>query len=231
VLDKDLRLVAALLDGIPALAAVVDRQGVIRLWNRGARELTGLSAEVAVGKTVNELTGTRLPEAAGFILSKLLAGDTWEGEVPTLDASGRFAPIHYRCSPLRDGLGNYVGLVATGFDLTERRRSEEALRSSEERLRTTLLSMPVLVEATDGGGAPLAWNAECERVTGYGAQEMIGNPRAMELLYPDPIELDHVREGRARAGRSYLAVESELTRKDGSRRIVSWTNKIGRAHV
>jgi two-component system cell cycle sensor histidine kinase/response regulator CckA len=224
VLDKDLRLVSALLDGMPALAAVIDREGVIRLWNRGARELTGLPAEVVVGKTVGELTGTSLPEAAGFILSKLLAGDSWEGEVPTLDASGRFAPVHYRCSPLRDGAGNYVGLVATGYDLTERRRSEEALRSSEERLRTTLLSMPVLVEATDGGGAPLAWNAECERVTGYSAQEMIGNPRAMELLYPDPVELDRMREARARAGRSYLALESELTCKDGTQRIVSWTN-------
>ena len=45
--------------------------------------------------------------------------------------------------------------------------------------------MPVMVDALDYNGDFVLWNRECEIVTGYTAEEVIGNPDALQLLYPD----------------------------------------------
>ena len=63
---------------------------------------------------------------------------------------------------------------------------EEATKQGEKRLYTVLMNMPVMIDAFDADWNVALWNRECERVTGYGAAEVMGNPKAMEWLYPDP---------------------------------------------
>src|SRR5690349_1812789 len=46
--------------------------------------------------------------------------------------------------------------------------------------------LPVMFLALDSSGTLVAWNHESERVTGFSAAEMVGNPRWRELVNPDP---------------------------------------------
>lgn len=106
----------------------------------------------------------------------------------------------------------------------ERKRVEQSLRESEERLRTIIQHMPVLMVAFDHQGNIAAWNEECERVTGYAAGELVGDPDALEKLYPN---VEHRREviteWRWPQG-DYRGREWELTCKDKTVRTVSWPN-------
>ncbi|MGO8973301.1 MAG: PAS domain S-box protein [Steroidobacteraceae bacterium] len=87
-----------------------------------------------------------------------------------------------------------------------------------------LQGMPVLLDAFDEGGCIVVWNGECERVTGYSAAEIIGNHRALEMLYPE-IEYRTVMldEAKRRRFEEYSSVW-ELTAKDGTRKAVEWFN-------
>ncbi len=69
--------------------------------------------------------------------------------------------------------------------VTEIEKGEKALRASEDRLHRVLREMPVLMQALDEHGNIVVWNRECERVTGYSAEETIGNPSILEQMYPD----------------------------------------------
>jgi PAS domain S-box-containing protein len=120
--------------------------------------------------------------------------------------------------------GEIDEILAITRDIAERRREEEALRESEERLRRVIHDMPVMLDAMDEDGQFVAWNRECERVTGYSAKEIIGNPGAVEMLYPDPAYRQQVLEEWAGRGGDFRNWEMELTAKDGGIRIVSWTN-------
>jgi PAS domain S-box-containing protein len=106
-------------------------------------------------------------------------------------------------------------------------REHEALKASENRLRAVVQDMPVLMEATDENGLIAAWNSESERVSGYTAAELVGNPSAMTMLYPDvarrtpvPSEVDEPRNTDYRSA-------SKLIAKNGSIRDIEWFN-VGR---
>ena len=81
-----------------------------------------------------------------------------------------------------------VGSVLLGLLLMRkktRRQNEIELHENEERQRQVLQKMPVLLDALDEHNRFIVWNQECERVTGYSAAEVIANPDALALLYPD----------------------------------------------
>lgn len=66
---------------------------------------------------------------------------------------------------------------------------EECTMRGEEAdlLRLVLENMPIMMNAFDEDGVCVVWNVECERITGYVATEMIGNPDVPDLVMPDPV--------------------------------------------
>lgn len=121
--------------------------------------------------------------------------------------------------------------LVEAHERTELRRVEAELRQSDNRLRVVLEHMPVMMDAFDERGVIVAWNRECERVTGYSAAEIVGNSHAMELLYPDAVYRERMfRELKSR-GHDYRDWEWNLTCKDGTQRTVAWSSISGRVPV
>jgi two-component system, sporulation sensor kinase E len=116
-------------------------------------------------------------------------------------------------------------------EISERELSEHALRDSEERLRLVVQNMPVMLDALDGSGNFIVWNRECERVTGYGAEEIVNNPNALELLYPDEEHRLDIMAEWSRRGNDFRDWELELTAKDGSIKAVAWFNISGQLPI
>jgi PAS domain S-box-containing protein len=109
-------------------------------------------------------------------------------------------------------------------EISERQQAEEALRRSEEHLRLVLQNMPVMMDAFDDDLNIVVWNRECEKVTGYSAAEIIGNPRALELLYPDEQYRQRmIAEWSARTD-DYRNWEWDITCKDGNVKTIAWSN-------
>ncbi|HMD73754.1 MAG TPA: PAS domain S-box protein, partial [Steroidobacteraceae bacterium] len=111
--------------------------------------------------------------------------------------------------------------------MVELAREHEALKASEGRLQAVVQGMPVLLEAFDENGLIAAWNSESERVTGYRAHELVGNPLAMTLLYPETEYRQRMlAESALRRDDDYRSVW-RLSAKDGSIREIEWFN-VGR---
>jgi PAS domain S-box-containing protein len=115
-------------------------------------------------------------------------------------------------------------ILSVGVDITKAKRAEQALRRREKQLRTIIEHIPVMVDALDEDGTLILWNHECERVTGYTAAEIVGNPRALDLLYPDDAYRERKLEEWRDRGNAYRDWPWTLTCKDGTRRTVSWSN-------
>jgi two-component system CheB/CheR fusion protein len=113
------------------------------------------------------------------------------------------------------------GAVLTFTDITALKKLEQTLRDNEARLPRLFDSMPVMVAALDDLGKLVAWNKECERVTGYAAADILGKPDALKMLYPDARYREEVR---ARLGTNYRDWAVNMTCKDGTVKTVRWTN-------
>ena len=81
-----------------------------------------------------------------------------------------------------------------------------------------------MMNAFDKEGNIIVWNRECERVTGYRVEEMVGNPKAIELLYPDDNYRHQMMTKWAKRGNNYHNWEWDITCKDGTIKTVTWSN-------
>src|SRR6266566_3628485 len=90
-----------------------------------------------------------------------------------------------RVEPLRDGSGPIVGVVGLAFDITERRRAEDALRESETRFRTIIESEPECVKLLDAEGRLLDMNpAGLAMVQADNIEAVRGRP-IVEVIAPE----------------------------------------------
>ena len=142
---------------------------------------------------------------------------TYEGEFRVRHKEGHYIHVLSRGLPVRrhDG-GPVVRIVGTHIDITERKRTEAALRESEERLRLAFAG------AQEG---VWDWNLETNAVTysprwtqmlGYREDEIEPHISAWErLVHPDDrARADRANESVSRGERTYEA-EFRLRHKDG----------------
>jgi len=100
---------------------------------------------------------------------------------------------------------------------------EEALEESEERFRLLVQNMPVLVSAFDEERRFVFWNHEWEKVSGYSAEEMLKNPKSLEILIPDETYLRQLREKWDKGDFELGHWETVLISKNGTPKTISWS--------
>ena len=85
--------------------------------------------------------------------------DRYEVQFRRKDGTEGWADV----SATRFTLDGDDAVLTTAFDITERKQLEIEVRQNEERLRSIVENMPVMLDAFDADGNIVAWNAECER--------------------------------------------------------------------
>ena len=112
---------------------VRDMSDVITYWNRGAQELYGWTAEEAIGKRAHQLLQTVFPVPIDAIRAELLRADRWEGELEKTKADGTQVVVASRWSLRRDEQERPVAVLETNNDITERKRTEGEIRTTQRR--------------------------------------------------------------------------------------------------
>jgi len=137
----DVRLwLAAIVDSSNDAIISKNLDGVILTWNRAAQRLFGYSEEEAVGQSISIIIPPELHHEEQDILRRLRAGERIEHrETRRITRDGRYLDVSLTISPVRDAEGTLIGASKILRDITERRRSEIALRESEQRLASEVV--------------------------------------------------------------------------------------------
>ncbi|HEX2056103.1 MAG TPA: PAS domain S-box protein [Nitrospiraceae bacterium] len=209
-----------LLDLIPAMVWYKDPHNRILRANRRAAE--------SINRTVAEVEGRQTAEFYPEEADKYHCDDleVIASRQPKLgivelyrDGSGEKRWVQTDKVPYCDPQGNVLGVLVFAQDITERKRTEEALRESEERLRVMVDASLHGMVMVDAAGIMLLMNREFARQFGYDRYELLGQsigrlvPERFRSLQSDdgPAWLSRPGTGPSTTRRNVVGL-----RKDGS---------------
>jgi len=171
----ELRKLSQATENSPASVVVTDKNGTIEYVNPTFSEVTGYSAEEAIGQNPRVLKSGNLPESFYRELwDTILSGKVWSGELINRRKNGEEFWESASISPIVDDQGEITHFVAVKQDTTERKAAEEALRASEEKSRLLLESVGEGIFGVDLEGKVAFINPAANRMLGYGPEELIG---------------------------------------------------------
>ncbi|MBS1834358.1 MAG: PAS domain S-box protein [Acidobacteria bacterium] len=201
----------AILENSAAVIFIKDQDGRYVLANRTFESLFGVSSERVVGLTDFDLFP---PDLANSLrqndLNVLREGRSISVEETVPDDQGGRTYLSIKF-PLFDNDGSVTAVCGIATDITERKQLEIA----QGRLAAIVADSTDAVISKDLNGIVTSWNAAAERLFGYSAEEMIGQPIAV-LSPPDrPDEMPSILR-KIQSGQRLSAFRTQRRRKDGT---------------
>lgn len=199
----------------------VDFEGNLLFFNLPAMIRLGYSDEEMKSMNFQQLTdevnARKLFKeySKAFLTGKPITGLEWE----VITKNGERIPVESSASLRYDAAGNAVGFKGIVRDVSERYKVQDALRRSEEKYRTILESIQEGYLELDLAGNVVFFNNFSCRMLGYSSTELLGmnyrvftTPETANYLY-DVFHRIYL------TGQPGAAVDYEVVRKDGGRRI------------
>lgn len=209
-----------------------DKAGVITVYNTGAENLLGYGADEVIGQRTPlmfhvqselETVGRNLNSKYGLTVEGMevffeyaTRGRFAQNEWTYVRKDGTQFPVRLTMNVLRDPEGGLSGLLFIAMDITERKKSEKALKESERKYRLLVRNLPNCVYRGYLDGAIEFFDDKIKQITGFDREEFIsGKKNWFNLVYHEDNE--HARQTFKHAlttDHSYMR-EYRVQSKDG----------------
>ena len=185
--DKAKFMLAAIVESSEDAIGGVDTEGTVVSWNKGAERLFGYTATEAIGRNISFLSTPDRPDDGVNLLKKILEGEVVRNyETVRVTKDGALVEVSVTISPILNAEGRIVGASGISRDITERKRAEDALRISVERLKLAQWAAHVGTFDFDIRTGTDTWTPETEALYGLPPGGFGGTLASFEnLIHPD----------------------------------------------
>ena len=166
--DESIRLQSAALNAAANAILITDVNGSIEWVNPAFSRLTQYSLEEARGKNPRQLIRSGKQDRAFYkeMWDTILSGQVWRGILVNRRKDGSLYKEVQSINPILNGAGAVTHFVAIKEDVTERERTESALRDSQERLRRALAIGRIALWEWDTGNGSVHYSPEWASLLG-----------------------------------------------------------------
>lgn len=204
------------LKSIGEAVIATDANGAIKFMNAAAESLTGWKSNEVLGEDflkvfrTKEKSEKKSDNPVNQILKNKITAILKDHSM-LLSRENREIPIEESVSPIKDEIGNIVGVVIVFQDVLERKRTQEALRTSQDYAQSIIESSMDMVIAVDLDRKIIEFNKAAERTFGYKKEEILG--KHINILYADPEVGARINQQVDELGREVIEVKNK--RKNG----------------
>jgi len=215
-LRKSERLLQAIFDAEPECVKLLDADANLILMNRAGLEmLQAASLDQVKGQCVCPLVTSEFRQPFLDFTKQVFRGESGTILFELIGIRGRHLWLETHAVPLRNEKGETTAMLGVTRDVTESRRTEEALRSSEARFRAIIESATVGILVADAAGRKILYaNPEICRLLGYNAGEFLALEMS-DLPAHEDVQ-DSIAGFQAHVDGKLRATERTFRRKDGS---------------
>jgi diguanylate cyclase (GGDEF)-like protein/PAS domain S-box-containing protein len=218
--EKTMRRLSSAVEQTADAVMITDRSGVIEYVNRAFEEITGYSRDEAVGRPASLLaSGQHGPAFYRRLWERLERGESVYDTFTNRRKDGSVFIEAKTISPLKDATGEITHFVATGRNITERRRKQERLRETEARLRAIIDAEPEGLFTVDEAGSLVDCNTVGLAMLGADQfADVLGAPMLRFVAPEHTVAYREFQRDVLRGGKQVL--ESETVNLQGARRWV-----------
>jgi PAS domain S-box-containing protein len=145
--QEELKMFSQATAGAIDAIGLTDLEGKILYVNSAMEETYGYKKGELLGKPVTGLNSDA--ELADEIMSAMIKTGSWRGEIKAIKGNGETFTALLALSTVRDEKGTPIAMMGASRDITKRKKAEEALRASEEKLNSMLQSLTEQIAMMD----------------------------------------------------------------------------------
>ncbi len=155
-----------------------------------------------------------------------LAGNPLRSVYRVIARDGRVVWFHCEAKMVRRENGQPWFIHGVGFEITELKETEHALKEERNFASAILDTVAALIVVLDRDGRIVRFNRACQRITGYSLEEVEG--RAVWELFTVPEELERFKAAfeQLSRGKPSAQYQSSWVGKDGTRRLIAWSDTV-----
>jgi len=165
---------------------MLDPNGVVTNWNRGAERIKGYAEDEVVGRHFSTFY-TPEDRKAGIparALQVALREGRFDAEGWRVRKDGSRFWASVIIDPIYDEDDRFIGFAKITRDITEQKAAQDALIQSERQFRTLVSGVvDYAIFMLDPNGVVANWNAGAQHIKGYAAEEIVG--RHFSTFYTD----------------------------------------------
>ena len=196
--------------------------GTITGWNPAAERLFGYTAAEAVDKHIGLIVPPERVAEIDDMLRRINWGESIDqNETVRVHKNGRAVEVSLSISPIKASSGAIIGISKTARDITERKRTQQALSQQIEERRRIFETSQDLILVTDPKGMVVQVSPSSQAILGYLPQEMIGRS-AVDFIHPDDLDNTRAEMRAARRGQLTRSFDTRYVHKDGRIVTLSW---------
>ncbi|HTY74568.1 MAG TPA: PAS domain S-box protein [Candidatus Nanoarchaeia archaeon] len=204
-----------------------DANYIITGWNKSAEEMYGLQRHEAIGRRIDDIfKNIHVDPPLDLVLCSVKEKGHFRGEAIFQNKKGEKRIGELDIVSIYSDNQKFKGNVAICHDITERKKTENALRESEEKFRSLAEELPNMIFINQFGKVVYA-NRKCEEIMGYSKEEFYDPAfNFLSLVDPQSTEILRISFSKHLKGEEVLPYEYYLETKDGKRIDAIITTKL-----
>lgn len=209
----------------PECVKLLNADGGLIMMNRAGLDMIQVdSLDQVKGTLMRSLISPEHRQAFAKLTAEVFQGKSGTLTFEMTGVKGRRLWLETHAVPLRNDNDEIIALLGITRDVTERKKTEDALKKERDFIAAVLNTVGAMVLVLDRTGKIVRFNRTCEEVCGYSFEE-VRDRYVWDFLLP-PEEAEGAKQvfSGLTAGMFPSKYENYWVAKDGTRKLISWSN-------